>query len=334
MNPLADNKTPLLTIAIPTYNRSKYLDLCLSGIFQQGGVEKDSFQVIVSDNCSTDGTTGIVEKYAGNGWPLRYVRNPENIGATANVARCYGLADTKYVLIIGDDDVLLDGALAKIIRVLSGGNYGVVHLGTCSYEKDHLREKPLSSPSGVRIYADSYKFFRDVNFMFTFISANVINKRSVPAGADPLLFVKTEVSQLAWTIPAALHAEKNAFIRDHCVSAKRGNTGGYRLSEVFGVTINEIFDYFIGQGAPRANFDVIRTRLLTDFFPVYIVEARQHGKFKPEDYFESISRLYGKGPRFWLFVVPVIKLPLPAAIIWRRGMTLIVRIFRKLFGGV
>ncbi|MEK6779826.1 MAG: glycosyltransferase, partial [Candidatus Deferrimicrobiota bacterium] len=74
---------PLLTIAVPTYNRARTLDLCLSRIAVQIKGREDQVELIVANNCSTDGTDAVVEKHLACGVPIRYLRHERNIGPDA-----------------------------------------------------------------------------------------------------------------------------------------------------------------------------------------------------------------------------------------------------------
>ena len=112
------NKELILTIAIPTYNRARYLDLCLGQICKQLPDIETRIELLVSDNCSTDSTTDVVRKYIDQGFHIRFMKNKANVGPDRNVLKCFREAEGKYVLIFGDDDVLLDGGLNKIIKIL------------------------------------------------------------------------------------------------------------------------------------------------------------------------------------------------------------------------
>lgn len=56
------NKQPLLSICIPTYNRSTYLEEALCNIINDTSFS-DDIEIIISDNASTDNTQEIVSKY-------------------------------------------------------------------------------------------------------------------------------------------------------------------------------------------------------------------------------------------------------------------------------
>src|SRR5262249_43627784 len=78
--PKAETSEPLLSICIPTYNRSHFLKECLRSLFAQT-FDHSAVEVIVSDNASTDDTPNVVRKYAERYPIVKYVRNETNIGA-------------------------------------------------------------------------------------------------------------------------------------------------------------------------------------------------------------------------------------------------------------
>src|SRR5664279_2820781 len=117
-----------LTIAIPTYNRAAYLDLCLYHICRQIQKYETSIEILISDNDSSDNTGDIVQKYISDGYPITYHRNKDNIGSDRNFIQCFRLAKGKYVLIMGDDDILLERAIETILNIIEKGEYGIIHM--------------------------------------------------------------------------------------------------------------------------------------------------------------------------------------------------------------
>ena len=106
----------LLIICVPTFNRANYLHESLGQIQSElKNITSGSVEVYVSDNASTDQTTEVVIAAQENGLSVRYVRNTENLGSDANIAQCFNDALGKYVLIMGDDDLFVDGALMVCI---------------------------------------------------------------------------------------------------------------------------------------------------------------------------------------------------------------------------
>ena len=72
---------PRLSLGLPVYNGEEYLAESLDALL---GQTFEDFELIISDNASTDGTDEICRRYAEKDSRIRYVRQPKNIGATPN----------------------------------------------------------------------------------------------------------------------------------------------------------------------------------------------------------------------------------------------------------
>lgn len=109
---------PLLTIAVPTYNRARYLEELLPLLVTQiKGEPRSMVELLVIDNASTDGTRDLIaSKFADS---LRYLRNPENIGGDRNFLECIKAAQGKYVWLFGDDEVMNPGGVRRVIEALA-----------------------------------------------------------------------------------------------------------------------------------------------------------------------------------------------------------------------
>lgn len=93
---------PLVTIAIPTYNRANgYLRQAIRAALSQTYPE---IEIIISDNCSTDNTGEIVKEYKDS--RIRYFRQGHNIGMNNNFNFCIEKARGKYFLLLPDDDLI------------------------------------------------------------------------------------------------------------------------------------------------------------------------------------------------------------------------------------
>lgn len=96
----ATPSTPRVTICIPAWNAEKYIRASLESIVGQTYPNR---RIIVSDNCSSDGTRAIVESFSGLG--VEYSRTPRQLGGPGNFNRCIELAKTEYVAIYHADDI-------------------------------------------------------------------------------------------------------------------------------------------------------------------------------------------------------------------------------------
>ena len=104
---------PAISIGIPTYNSAHFLTAAIASVMNQG---LEDFEIVISDNASQDDTEAVV-RALGN-LRIRYYRNASNLGSRENINRCLELVRGDYIKILCADDVLLDGIIAKQVRVL------------------------------------------------------------------------------------------------------------------------------------------------------------------------------------------------------------------------
>jgi glycosyltransferase involved in cell wall biosynthesis len=101
---------PLISIGIPTYNRSKGVCRALDSVWKQN---YPHLEVVISDNCSSDNTYGVVQEIKQEHPELNYVRQEKNIGMMANFEFVLRKATGKYFIWLADDDILEAGVLLK-----------------------------------------------------------------------------------------------------------------------------------------------------------------------------------------------------------------------------
>ena len=117
---------PLVSIAIPTYNRAdRYLRQSLESALRQ---TYPKIEVLVSDNCSVDDTaefvTGITDRR------LKYFRHEQNIGPAENVNSCIAQVKGEYILVLHDDDVIDEDFIDVCMKAVDYRvNVGVIRTG-------------------------------------------------------------------------------------------------------------------------------------------------------------------------------------------------------------
>lgn len=95
------NKTPLVSIGMPVFNGGKYLEEALLSLQRQ---TLSDFELIISDNASTDNTQDICRFYVTRDSRIRYIRHSENIGPLANFQHVLSEASGKYFMWAAHDD--------------------------------------------------------------------------------------------------------------------------------------------------------------------------------------------------------------------------------------
>lgn len=109
------NSTPLLSIGLFVYNGEPFLEETLDSILNQTFTD---FELIISDNASTDRTGEISQAYGKRDNRIRYYRGEKNMGAGWNVRRVYELATGKYFKWAAADDILAPEFLQRCVEAL------------------------------------------------------------------------------------------------------------------------------------------------------------------------------------------------------------------------
>lgn len=126
----------ILSICIPTYNRSEKLDRLIQNIEQEINGIEDHIEICISDNCSTDNTEHIVNVWQKK-LPIIYSRNSKNIGFDLNVVNVINIATGTYVWLSGDDDIYDKNAIKKVlanIRLLTA-DIGAIYIAGRKHPK-------------------------------------------------------------------------------------------------------------------------------------------------------------------------------------------------------
>ena len=93
--------TPCVSIGFPVYNGAEFIGAALDSLLGQSFGE---FELIISDNCSSDATEAIFREYASKDSRIRYIRQPTNIGAYSNFCFVLNEANGIYFMWAAADD--------------------------------------------------------------------------------------------------------------------------------------------------------------------------------------------------------------------------------------
>lgn len=155
---------PRVSIGLPVYNGENYLAETLDSILAQTFAE---FELIISDNASTDRTEAICREYAAKDHRIRFVRSPTNLGAARNYNRVFELARGEYFKWNGHDDPIAPVFLERCVEVLDRdpdvilcfarnraiGGHGEDHEVSALTARTFLPKPQLASPEAhVRFY--------------------------------------------------------------------------------------------------------------------------------------------------------------------------------------
>lgn len=109
------NNNPLVSIGMPVYNGEKYVRQALESLLAQ---DYGNFELIISDNASTDGTAQICQEFAQRDHRIRYFRNQRNMGSAWNFNQVVDLSTGKYFMWAAHDDIYLPGFISRCAGAL------------------------------------------------------------------------------------------------------------------------------------------------------------------------------------------------------------------------
>lgn len=166
-----------LSVCITTRNRASSIGETLENILAQC---PDDVEVVVVDGASTDGTVAVVLGIAERHSRLRLICPDKNSGLDADYDRAVTEARGDYCWIFADDDLLVPGAIARVLEACAAGPLVVVTDASVHNKDFSLVEQERRLPaSGQELYSadETEKFFEDCIWHLTFIGV-VIVKRS------------------------------------------------------------------------------------------------------------------------------------------------------------
>lgn len=335
---------PLLTIAIPTYNRADYLDLCLRRIAEElGSLGEDRrhlVKVYVSNNASTDHTDQVISRYQSiTSGEVEYVRNRENIGADLNIVQCYTSAKTPYVWVLGDDDVILPGKLQIVLDILIKQEVDILYVNGYGFSKNYLDE-PIRGrgKSGIKKYSSALDFVKQTHVMLAFITALIV-RSGVNVASTRQLVEGSKLLHFGWILQLVRDGNCFAVIEDRIYAAKLdnvsyeagnlGNSQGYGAINIFGNSLMHIANGIL-KNRPRLA-KAIQNGAIVTWFPIYIMNLRNRDSgYIKEELQANLRQPFNDNWRYHMFLAPLITLPITLA----RLYFLFIRITRKLLGSV
>ncbi len=264
--------TPLLSLGIPTYNRALLLRQALHAVLAQA---TDGTEVVVSDNASTDDTASVLAD-AQAAFPsacLRALRQPTNVGPDANIYAVVREARGAFVYLLSDDDVLLPGAVAKLLDLMQRyPEADALSLNIKSFAEDPAEDGPVwFTAAGETLIRDrnaALSAFRPMQFMFLSVFAF---RRALAAG-NYSGYDGTNLLQ-SYLFADVLARGRGLVVTAAPFLAQRlDNTGGWAFWRVMTTGLADLWEY-----AAQAGFDrALLARLLTTHLKIDLLTATRY----------------------------------------------------------
>ena len=126
-----EEKGPLVSVVMATYNGGKYLTLQIESIIQQ---DYRNFELVIVDDCSSDNTQEIINKYSAEHSYIRVVTNEKNVGYIKNFEKAMLLASGSLIALSDQDDIWDKRKLSVLVSCL--GSHEMVYCNSTLIDEE------------------------------------------------------------------------------------------------------------------------------------------------------------------------------------------------------
>jgi acetyltransferase-like isoleucine patch superfamily enzyme len=292
------NNQPVLSICIPTYNRSCYLEQTLNKIVNQKiFLNTDEVEIVISDNNSIDSTQRLAESYLKR-FPdkIVYSRNETNIN-DLNFEKAISLSHGVFAKLYNDNLIMKKGSLAKIVDIV----------------KENITSKPVIFflNNSTKIKSDKCKnldeFIGNVSYFSTWIGGFGIWREDYDKLKDFSRCSKLQLSQVDVLFRVLANGKKAVIVNDALFDGVPvRKKSGYNIAEVFGKNYLSICNIFLQSGhlSKKVLEKEKKALLLKHIIPFYFDFHNQYN-FNKTGYFKFLNENYKFNIYFYLSFIRI-----------------------------
>lgn len=258
----------MLTICIPTFNRSNFFDNLLKSIY----IADKKVKIIIVNNCSTDNTKFVISKFKKKFKHLSHFTHNKKKSYDENYIFCLNKIKTKYGWVIGDDDEISSDSIKVINIFLKRKNITGI---TCDYNLINQNKKIIKNNLEFKNFDMNINFYK-----FGMLSTQIININLFKELQKKINLEKIKFNGYAhmYIIAYLLRYYKNWFyFKRKIINYRSGN-----------------LEYF---KRPNDYFSRLKNELLGYSVALKILFNRQH-----VFYIKNMDNIYKKNIESWLFL--------------------------------
>jgi glycosyltransferase involved in cell wall biosynthesis len=312
-----------LSICIPTYNRSKFLDTLLCSLSAQIAVSGrgDDVEILVSDNDSKDDTAVVAAKYQNI---IRYWKNFENIGPDANFLKLFAEASGQFIWLPGDDDTVRDDTLRYVLRMIDLHDFDYLYLRSQGKTDKTWQARDAASHSNVDL-------LRRVNIYTTFMTSQVIRAGLMKPNLQAARLHLGGFMAYYWVFLEALAKSTKCLVSEEkeIMPGEAENTGGYRFYRVWAEAVFDVVNASSFKSDARA-FSIMRFRMFSALLLPITYRLRSGGSrfsFQSENPAAGLQKYFGSG-MYRAVVAAYLRLPFAFLKILNFAVRVAIRINR------
>lgn len=324
---------PLISIAIPTYNRATVLADTLCSLASHPELMRDDIELVISDNASTDKTEDVVRDFsARTGKAVRFSRNESNLGIDGNIHAVSHLAIGRYLLLMSDDDFLRPGALTRLTELVhrypdllfcfaNGGSF------SGRYDPDASLPSLIQIPDTL-VTQDPDVVLQTIWIWSTFISAFFVDRQAWINVPEQQRFIGSEIylTHVLYRALAENRGRTCVVTADQLSAARMEYTGSFRIFHAFGNSfLGLVCDEAPSLGFRKAAMRAVKLATIRKGLPPMILMVRRGLKARRLTWIEwrLLFRHTWWEPAAWAYLLPICLLP-------QSGIEALVRLKRRI----
>ena len=215
----------LLSICIPTFNRFKHLDETLNNITNLSQSYNFVNEILIIDNNECNKASKIVSQYSQRFKKIKYIKNEKNIGPENNFKKCILSADSKYVWLIADDDLLFNNSFDIVSKKMKE-KFDFLLINWSVYDNDindSINDSVL--PKNIKFSSNKNFILENFSSKLSFISSTIFKKNLFDNQAIEVFdkFIPHQLSFLIFIYHIVSNDHKDFIYEEVPLIKQRGN---------------------------------------------------------------------------------------------------------------
>lgn len=301
---------PLVSIAIPTYNRGALLDRTLESILPQ--LTSDA-EVVVFDTGSTDDTHSRMARWSNRDVKLRFFQTPERHSLDDTLLKLLGVSRGEYVWFFSSDDRMKPGTLEAVRLKILASRKRAALVYVNQEIVDEAGRTLIASQAGRasdREFGDGRRILPFLGLNLGFVSASITRRDRALAARTAREFSGTRSLNLHLYLETLRRGGPAFYLGAPWIEARRASGAPpYDYADVFVHGIFRILDDARRRGYPRWMIWLAVERIIAGTYLPLVVSWRADNPAELARAFPAMRRVCWKHPAFWLLLAPARLLP-------------------------
>ena len=279
----------LLSICIPTYNRSGYLRKTLESIVSQDAWAEEETEIVISDNASTDGTQDVIREFSER-FPerIRGKRQDRSIHTHLNFEEALRLGGGDFLKLNNDTLAWREGALGEYLSMVRPVREKVDLILT-----PNCRLAPAADRRAA-ICRDLDEVISGCSYFLTWIGMICFRRETFLALPEPSRYLDSRLTQTDMVLRLAA-AGGRAMVdgRIFFDSMPVPNKTPKSLVEVFSVNFLDMLSGYVPEKIGRKTFRTVKKQMFHEYIiPVYFDFFRENPGMERPGYWQATVRYH------------------------------------------